>query len=90
MIQEGRGAAMALQRTGRRCAPTGRCWLQQFSRSYLRIFRHQPYRDYILETIVKLMSGEPDDRLIYRKRLAPPGWPNTSAMRGCTRRRTAG
>ena len=46
---------------------------QQFQQElYLRIFRHQPYRDYILETIAKLMSGELDDRLIYRKRLRRP------------------
>ncbi|MRT50433.1 DNA polymerase II [Raoultella sp. RIT712] len=46
---------------------------QQFQQElYLRIFRHQPYRDYILETIDKLMSGELDDRLVYRKRLRRP------------------
>ncbi|MDU7833488.1 MAG: DNA polymerase II, partial [Enterobacter hormaechei] len=46
---------------------------QQFQQElYLRIFRHQPYRDYVRETIDKLMNGELDDRLVYRKRLRRP------------------
>ena len=46
---------------------------QQFQQElYLRIFRHQPYQDYVRETIDKLMNGELDDRLIYRKRLRRP------------------
>ncbi|WP_252146023.1 DNA polymerase II [Yokenella regensburgei] len=46
---------------------------QQFQQSlYLRIFRHEPYREYILETIDKLMAGELDEQLVYRKQLRRP------------------
>ncbi|KNC94234.1 DNA polymerase II [Trabulsiella odontotermitis] len=46
---------------------------QQFQQSlYLRIFRNEPYRDYIRETIDKLMAGELDAQLIYRKQLRRP------------------
>ncbi len=36
---------------------------------YSRIFHRQPYKDFILEYVAKIHSGEFDDRLIYRKRL---------------------
>ena len=39
---------------------------------YLRIFRNQPYRDYIRATIAQLMNGELDAQLVYRKRLRRP------------------
>jgi len=46
---------------------------QQFQQSlYLRIFRNEPYQDYIRDTIASLMAGELDDQLIYRKRLRRP------------------
>ena len=46
---------------------------QQFQQSlYLRIFRGEPYQDYVRETIAQLMAGELDDRLVYRKRLRRP------------------
>jgi len=46
---------------------------QQFQRSlYLRIFRNEPYQDYIRETIASLMAGELDAQLVYRKRLRRP------------------
>ncbi|MBJ3813475.1 DNA polymerase II [Shimwellia pseudoproteus] len=39
---------------------------------YQRIFLRQPYQDYIRETIARLMAGELDDQLVYRKRLRRP------------------
>lgn len=46
---------------------------QQFQQTlYLRIFRNEPYQDYIRETIASLMAGELDAQLIYRKRLRRP------------------
>ncbi|MEX9252783.1 DNA polymerase II [Pseudenterobacter timonensis] len=46
---------------------------QQFQQSlYLRIFRNEPYQDYIRETIASLMAGELDSQLVYRKRLRRP------------------
>lgn len=46
---------------------------QQFQQTlYLRIFRNEPYQDYIRETIASLMAGELDTQLIYRKRLRRP------------------
>lgn len=46
---------------------------QQFQQTlYWRIFRGEPYQDYIRETIASLMSGELDSQLIYRKRLRRP------------------
>ncbi len=36
---------------------------------YLRIFRNEPYQDYIRETIHRLLAGELDSQLVYRKRL---------------------
>ena len=46
---------------------------QQFQQSlYLRIFRNEPYQDYIRETIASLMAGELDAQLVYRKRLRRP------------------
>lgn len=46
---------------------------QQFQQElYWRIFHHQPYQDYIRQTIDQLLRGELDDKLIYRKRLRRP------------------
>ncbi|HDG7947852.1 TPA: DNA polymerase II [Klebsiella variicola] len=46
---------------------------QQFQQElYLRIFRNQPYQDYVRETIARLMNGELDKQLVYRKRLRRP------------------
>ena len=39
---------------------------------YLRIFRNEPYQDYIRETIARLLAGELDSQLVYRKRLRRP------------------
>ncbi|MCL7680518.1 hypothetical protein M8369_41990, partial [Klebsiella pneumoniae] len=39
---------------------------QQFQQNlYLRIFRREPYQDYIRDTIARLMAGELDDQLVY-------------------------
>ena len=46
---------------------------QQFQQSlYLRIFRNEPYQDFVRDTIAKLMAGELDEQLVYRKRLRRP------------------
>ncbi|WP_024561613.1 DNA polymerase II [Franconibacter pulveris 601] len=46
---------------------------QQFQQHlYLRVFRKEPYQDFVRETIAKLMAGELDDQLVYRKRLRRP------------------
>lgn len=46
---------------------------QQFQQTlYRRIFRNEPYQDFIRETIDKLMSGQLDDQLVYRKQLRRP------------------
>lgn len=46
---------------------------QQFQQTlYLRVFRNEPYQDYVRETIASLMAGELDDQLVYRKRLRRP------------------
>ncbi|WP_343711568.1 DNA polymerase II [Kosakonia radicincitans] len=43
---------------------------QQFQQTlYLRVFRNEPYQDYVRETIASLMAGELDEQLVYRKRL---------------------
>jgi DNA polymerase-2 len=39
---------------------------------YLRIFRQQPYQDYIRDYVQRTLSGEFDDQLVYRKRLRRP------------------
>ena len=39
---------------------------------YLKIFRREPYQDFVRETIARLLNGELDDQLIYRKRLRRP------------------
>lgn len=36
---------------------------------YGRIFRRQPYQDYVRDYVARTLNGEFDDRLIYRKRL---------------------
>ena len=46
---------------------------QQFQQNlYLRIFRNEPYKEYVRDTIDKLMAGELDSQLVYRKRLRRP------------------
>lgn len=43
---------------------------QQFQQQlYQRIFKRQPYQDYVRDYVSKTLNGEFDDRLIYRKRL---------------------
>lgn len=39
---------------------------------YGRIFRGQPYRDYVREYVQRTLAGEQDELLIYRKRLRRP------------------
>ena len=39
---------------------------------YLRIFKKQPYQDYIRETLRQLLEGELDDQLTYSKKLRRP------------------
>lgn len=39
---------------------------------YRKIFRNEPYQDFIRETIASLMAGELDAQLVYRKRLRRP------------------
>ncbi|MFC3285051.1 DNA polymerase II [Litchfieldella rifensis] len=43
---------------------------QQFQQGlYLRIFKRQPYQDYVRDYVRRTLAGELDDLLIYRKRL---------------------
>jgi DNA polymerase II len=43
---------------------------QQFQRQlYLRIFRQEPYQDYVRDYVARTLSGEFDDLLVYRRRL---------------------
>lgn len=43
---------------------------QQFQQNlYGRIFRGEPWQDYIRETVAQLLNGELDDQLVYKKRL---------------------
>ncbi|MGK3142925.1 DNA polymerase II [Pantoea sp. C2G6] len=39
---------------------------------YQRIFRREPWQDYIRQTVAQLLAGELDDLLIYKKRLRRP------------------
>lgn len=39
---------------------------------YLRIFKRQPYQDYIRETVRQLLDGELDEQLTYSKKLRRP------------------
>ncbi|HFZ8995005.1 TPA: DNA polymerase II [Citrobacter freundii] len=46
---------------------------QQFQQElYRRIFCHEPWQEFVRETIDKLMAGELDAQLVYRKRLRRP------------------
>ena len=46
---------------------------QQFQQAlYRRIFRREPYKEFIRDTIDRLMAGELDDQLVYRKQLRRP------------------
>jgi DNA polymerase-2 len=46
---------------------------QQFQQQlYSRIFHHQPWQDFIRETVARLLAGELDQQLIYKKRLRRP------------------
>lgn len=43
---------------------------QQFQQQlYLRIFKRQPYQDYVRDYVGKTLNGDFDDQLVYRKRL---------------------
>jgi DNA polymerase-2 len=39
---------------------------------YLRVFRREPYQDYVREYVRRTLSGEFDELLVYRKRLRRP------------------
>jgi len=39
---------------------------------YLRVFRREPYQDYVRDYVRRTLSGEFDDLLVYRKRLRRP------------------
>ncbi|WP_065369316.1 DNA polymerase II [Kosakonia sacchari] len=69
MIQEGENQRMVFK--GLETVRTDWTPLaQQFQQTlYLRVFRNEPYQDYVRDTIASLMAGELDDQLIYRKRL---------------------
>ncbi len=46
---------------------------QQFQRElYRRVFRREPYADYIRDYVRRTLSGALDDQLVYRKRLRRP------------------
>ncbi|MCU1732920.1 MULTISPECIES: DNA polymerase II [unclassified Pseudomonas] len=46
---------------------------QQFQQAlYLRIFRREPYREFVREYVQRTLAGELDDLLVYRKRLRRP------------------
>jgi len=46
---------------------------QQFQQAlYERIFKRQPYQDYVRDFVRSTLAGEHDDLLIYRKRLRRP------------------
>ena len=46
---------------------------QQFQRElYLRIFKQQPYEDYVRDYVQRTLSGEFDAQLVYRKRVRRP------------------
>ncbi|KLU23499.1 DNA polymerase II [Caballeronia mineralivorans PML1(12)] len=46
---------------------------QRFQRElYLRIFKGEPYRDYVRDYVRRTLSGEYDELLVYRKRLRRP------------------
>jgi DNA polymerase II len=43
---------------------------QTFQRQlYLRIFREEPYQDYVRDYVQRTLNGEFDDQLVYRRRL---------------------
>jgi DNA polymerase-2 len=39
---------------------------------YTRIFKGQPYEDYVRDVVARLLAGAVDDQLVYRKRLRRP------------------
>ena len=46
---------------------------QQFQRElYLRIFKQQPYEDYVRDYVQRTLAGEFDAQLVYRKRVRRP------------------
>jgi DNA polymerase-2 len=46
---------------------------QQFQQAlYLRIFKGEPYQDYVRDYVNRTVSGEFDELLVYRKRLRRP------------------
>ncbi|NHH78871.1 DNA polymerase II [Burkholderia gladioli] len=46
---------------------------QQFQRElYTLVFRREPYRDFIRETVRRVLAGELDAELVYRKRVRRP------------------
>lgn len=47
-------------------SPLARAFQQEL---YLRIFKRQPYQDYVRDYVHRTLAGELDDLLVYRKRL---------------------
>ncbi|MEG5263393.1 DNA polymerase II [Pseudomonas sp. JDS28PS106] len=47
-------------------SPLARAFQQEL---YLRIFKRQPYQDYVRDYVRRTLAGELDDLLVYRKRL---------------------
>ncbi|TYQ17254.1 UNVERIFIED_ORG: DNA polymerase-2 [Zoogloea ramigera] len=46
---------------------------QQFQQGlFMRVFKNQPYQDYVREYADRMLAGECDDLLVYRKRLRQP------------------
>ncbi|KQN79138.1 DNA polymerase II [Duganella sp. Leaf61] len=46
---------------------------QQFQQGlFLRVFKNQPYQDYVRDYADRMLAGECDDLLVYRKRLRQP------------------
>ena len=63
---------------------------QQFQQTlYLRVFRNEPYQDYVRDTIASPMAGELDDQLVYRSACAAR-WPNINVTFLPTRRAAGG
>jgi DNA polymerase-2 len=51
------------------CTPLAQRFQQEL---YLRIFKQQPYQDYLCDYVNRTLSGEFDELLVYRKRLRRP------------------
>ncbi len=67
-----------------------RRWRSAFNRAASACFRNEPYQDYVRETVDKLMAGELDAQLVYRKRLRRPYMSTNVTFRRTFARRPAG